>query len=88
MEQVDGVAGTIAVRAAGLEGHPVVIRSGPWQTAPQLTGSKPELGEYATEFGGLAQGEYIVELVDLAELKVELAGDQFILVEFRYDLVR
>ena len=87
VETQNGVVGTIAVRAAGLKDHPVIIRSGPWQSQPQLTGTKPELGEYATEFGALAQGEYIIELVDLAELKVNLGPGQFMLVEFRYDFV-
>lgn len=84
----DGVVGTIAVRAAGLKDHPVVIRSGPWQSQPQLTGDKPEWGEYATEFGALATGEYIIELVDLAEMTVNLGPGQFMLVEFRYDFVK
>ncbi len=88
IEQVDGVIGTIGVRAAGLRDHPVILRSGGWQSPVQLTGTKPELGEYATEFGGLAQGEYVVELVGLAELKVDLGPNQFVLVEFRYDLVK
>jgi hypothetical protein len=87
VETVDGVIGTIGVRAAGLKGHPVILRSGDWQSAPQLTGTKPELGDYATEFGGLAQGEYVVELEGLAALKVSLGPDQFMLVEFRYDFV-
>jgi hypothetical protein len=52
-----------------------------------LTGTKPELGDYATEFGALATGEYIIELVDLAEMTVNLGPGQFMLVEFRYDLV-
>lgn len=84
----EGVVGTIAVRAAGLKDHPVVIRSGPWQSQPQLTGDKPEWGEYATEFGALATGEYIIELVDLAEMTVNLGPGQFMLVEFRYDFVK
>ncbi|NJN97754.1 MAG: hypothetical protein HC875_28580 [Anaerolineales bacterium] len=84
----DGVVGTIAVRAAGLKDHPVIIRSGPWQSQPQLTGDKPEWGEYATEFGALATGEYIIELVDLAEMTVNLGPGQFMLVEFRYDFVK
>jgi hypothetical protein len=87
VETVNGVNGTIGVRAAGLKDHPVILRSGNWQAGPLLTGTKPELGDYATEFGGLATGEYIVELVDLAELKVMLGPDQFMLVEFRYDFV-
>lgn len=88
VETVDKVIGTIGVRAAGLKEHPVVLRSGGWQSAPQLTGTKAELGDYATEFGGLAQGEYIVELVGLAEFKLTLGPDQFALVEFRYEPVR
>jgi hypothetical protein len=88
VETVNGVSGTIGVRAAGLKDHPVILRSGGWQSQPQLTGAKPELGDYAVEFGGLAQGEYVVELVDLAQFKVTLGPDQFLLVEFRYDFVR
>jgi hypothetical protein len=80
-------SGSIGVRAAGLKDHPVVLRSGDWQSRPQLTGTKPELGAYATEFGGLAQGEYVIELVDLAEMKVNLLPGEFMLVEFRYDFV-
>lgn len=87
VETVDKVAGAIGVRAAGLKDHPVILHSGSWQSPAQLTGTKPELGDYSTEFGGLAQGEYIVELVDLAEFKVTLGPDQFVLVEFRYDFV-
>jgi hypothetical protein len=85
VEIQNGVVGTIAVRAAGLKDHPVIIRSGPWQSPPQLTGTKPELGDYATEFGALATGEYTIELVDLAEMTVNLGPGQFMLVEFRYD---
>lgn len=87
IQVVDQVIGTIGVRAVGLQDHPVILRSGDWQSQVQLTGTKPELGDYATEFGGLAQGDYTVELVGLAELKVNLGPDQFILVEFRYDFV-
>jgi hypothetical protein len=84
VETVDLVIGTIGVRAAGLKDHPVLLRSGGWQSEVQFTGSKPELGDYAVEFGGLAQGKYTVVLVDLAEIDVELGPDQFMLVEFRY----
>jgi hypothetical protein len=80
-------AGAVGVRAVGLKDHPIILRSGGWQSPPQLTGTKPELGDYATEFGGLAQGTYIVELVDLAEIEVELDAGEFLLVEFRYDFV-
>lgn len=80
-------AGAIGVRAVGLKDHPVIIRSGSWQSPPQLTGTKPELGEFATEFGGLSPGEYQIELVDLATVTVNLAGGEFLLVEFKYDFV-
>jgi len=87
VETTDLVIGTIGVRAAGLKDHPVIVHSGGWQSDPLLTGTKPELGEYGAEFGGLAQGEYIVELVGLAELIVNLGPDQYMLVEFRYDFL-
>jgi hypothetical protein len=79
--------GTIGVRAAGLKDHPVILHSGGWQSQPQMTGTKIELGEYSTEFGGLAPGEYTIELVDLAKLKVNLQPGEFMLVEFRYDFI-
>jgi len=75
------------VRAAGLKDHPVVLRSGGWQSEPQLTGTKVELGDYSTEFGGLGPGVYTVVLLDLAELEITLEPGQFALVEFRYDPV-
>lgn len=77
--------GTIGVRAAGLKDHPVVLHSGSWQSDPQPTGTKPELGDYATEFGGLPPGEYVVELIGLATFNITLDGGQFVLVEFRFD---
>ena len=87
MERTQTGAGTIGVRAAGLKDHPVILRSGGWQSTPQLTGTKVELGDFATEFGGLGQGEYVVELVSLAHLTVTLEAGYFMLVEFRYDIV-
>jgi hypothetical protein len=87
VQVTDEVAGAIGVRAAGLKDHPVILRSGGWQSPAQLTGAKPELGEYAVEFGGLAQGAYIVELVNLADFTVNLGPGQFVLVEFRYEAV-
>lgn len=87
VEITNDVAGTVGVRAVGLKDHPVILRSGGWQSSPQLTGTKAELGEYGVEFGGLAQGEYTVDLVDLAQFTVNLGANQFLLVEFRYDLV-
>lgn len=79
--------GVIAVRAIELKDHPVLLSSGTWQSSTQFTGSKPELGDYSAEFGGLGPGRYVIELVDLAEFAVDLPSGQFILVEFRYDPV-
>jgi hypothetical protein len=77
--------GAIGIRAVGLKDHPVILQSGNWQSPPQLTGTKVELGDYSAEFAALGPGEYLVELVDLAELRVNLESGQFILVEFRPD---
>jgi len=87
VESVFTGAGAIGVRAAGLKDHPVILRSGGWQSPPQLTGTKAELGQYGTEFGGLGPGQYIVDLVDLAQLTVNLQPGEVMLVEFRYDFV-
>ncbi len=79
--------GTIVVRVLGLQGQPVVLRSGPWSERG-LTGSKPEYGEQAVEFGGLNQGDFSVELEGLgASLPVHLRPGGFLMVEFRYDLL-
>jgi hypothetical protein len=88
VETVNGVAGAIGVRAVGLKDHPVILSSGSWQSQVLFTGTKAELGDYAVEFGGLAQGEYTINLVDLAELTVNLGPNQYMLVEFRYDFVQ
>jgi hypothetical protein len=79
--------GTIVVRTLGLKDQPVILRSGPWSTRG-LTGSKPEYGEDAVEFGGLNQGDFSVELEGLgAVLPVHLRSGGFVLVEFRYGLL-
>lgn len=87
VERVVTGAGAIGVRAVGLKDQPVIVRSGSWQSPPQLTGTKPELGDFATEFGGLPPAEYEIELVDLAKVTVVLGGGEFLLVEFKYDFV-
>ena len=65
----------------------MILRSGGWQSEPQLTGTKVELGDYATEFGGLGPGIYVVDLVSLEQLTVTLESGYFMLVEFRYGVV-
>ncbi|MDM8520686.1 hypothetical protein QUF64_11595 [Anaerolineales bacterium HSG6] len=87
VEVTDKVSGAVGVRVVGLKDHPVIVRSGDWQSEPLLTGTKPELGEYGVEFGAIAEGEYIVELVGLAELTITVEGNQYVLVEFRYDFI-
>ena len=79
--------GTIVVRVLGLADHPVILRSGAWSVRG-LTGSKPEYGEHAVEFGGLNQGDFSVELEGLgASLPVHLRSGGFLVVEFRYDVL-
>ncbi len=86
LEHTQTGAGTIGVRAIYLKDHPVILSSGGYQSEPQLTGTKPELGDFSTEFGGLGPGDYIVELAGLAELEVTLEPGEFVLVEFRQDV--
>lgn len=79
--------GTIVVRVLGVKDQPVILRSGPWSTRG-LSGSKPEYGEHAVEFGGLNGGDFDVELEGLgAVLPVRLRSGGFLLVEFRYDVL-
>lgn len=75
---------TIAVRVVGRPaGQEVVIRSGSWSTA-QKTGTKPEHGPDACEFGGLQPATYTLSLTDLAgSFSVAVERGDFVLVEFR-----
>jgi hypothetical protein len=79
--------GTIVVRVLGVKDQPVVLRSGPWM-ARGFTGSKPEYGDFAVEFGGLNQGDFSVELEGQGTmLPIKLQPGGFLLVEFRYDVL-
>jgi hypothetical protein len=79
--------GTVVVRVLGVKDQPVILRSGPW-SARGLTGSKPEYGEHAVEFGGLNRGDFSVELEGLgAVLPIQLQPGGFLLAEFRYDVL-
>jgi hypothetical protein len=79
--------GTIVVQVLGLKDQPVILRSGPW-VARGITGSKPEYGEDAVEFGGLNRGDFSLELEGLgAILPIHLEPGAFLLIEFRYDLL-
>jgi hypothetical protein len=83
-----GVAvSSIVVRVLGRGGQPVILRSGAWSTRG-LSGTKPEYGDNAVEFGGVGAGDFTVELEGLgAVLPVHLRQGGFILVEFRYDVL-
>jgi hypothetical protein len=81
-ESYDHPGQTLVVRAP-LGDHPVIIKSGPWQ-AEGRTGSKLEYGDGAVEFSGLSPGEYIIVLVNLAEFRVTLPPNHFMLAQFVY----
>lgn len=85
LEESQTTPGTLVVRALGLKDHPVRLQSGSWQISG-LTGTKPEQGDFAVEFAGLAPGQYLVVLEGLAELPVQLKPGYFMLVEFRYEV--
>jgi hypothetical protein len=77
--------GTIVVRTPGLGAQPVILRSGAWMLRG-VTGSKPEYGENALEFGGLGPGDYSLELEGISgPTSVHLRPGGFLLVEFVYD---
>jgi hypothetical protein len=72
----------IAVRVVGEWWLPVEIRSGDWSTTA-LTGTKPEYGDTACEFGALSAGTYIITPQGLgASVTVTVDEGGFALVEF------
>jgi hypothetical protein len=80
------LAATIVVRVLGARDLPVIVDSGGWQ-ARALTGSKPEYGEFAVEFGGLPAGEYDVLPEGLKlRYKVSVERGDFIVVDFTYQV--
>ncbi len=75
---------TIAVRVLGLEDVPVELRTDGFSVTA-LTGTKPEYGDFACEFGGLSAGTYIITPLGLgADLTVTVDQGEFALVEFTY----
>jgi hypothetical protein len=79
-------ASVIAVQVIGLKVLPVELRSGPFSVTA-LTGSKPEYGEFACEFGGLSAGTYEVIPQGLgASQTITVDGGGFALIEFAYRL--
>ena len=79
-------ASVIAVQVVGLKNLPVELRSGPF-SATAFTGSKPEYGEFACEFGGLSAGTYEVIPQGLGvSQNITVDGGGFALIEFVYRL--
>nr|NIO69354.1 hypothetical protein [Anaerolineae bacterium] len=87
VQQVSGAGrgisrGAIAVRVVGIRGLPVEIRSDGWSTTA-LTGTKPEYGDTACEFGALSAGTYTITPQGLdASVTVTIDEGGFALVEF------
>jgi 1A family penicillin-binding protein len=72
----------IAVSVVGQWGLPVEIHSGGWSTTA-LTGTKPEYGDTACEFGALSAGTYTIIPQGLdASVTVTVDEGGFALVEF------
>lgn len=88
-QHLEGLEGryfaTIAVRVIGRPaGQQVEIRSGGW-SAMCTTGTKPEHGPDACEFGALVAGTYRLAPRDLGtHLDVTVGLQDFVLVEFYY----
>jgi hypothetical protein len=77
----------IAVQVTGLKNLPVELRSGPFSVTA-FTGSKPEYGEFACEFGGLSAGTYKVIPQGLGiSQTITVDGGGFALIEFAYRLL-
>lgn len=72
----------LAVRIPGQKGLPVEIKSDGWR-ATAVTGTKPEYGDFACEFGGLSAGTYTITPLGLGtSLNVDFGQGGFALVEF------
>ena len=77
---------TLVVRVLGARNLPVTLKAGGWQASAK-TGTKLEYGDFACEFGGLTSGEYEIT-PDGLELshKVEINPEEFVLVDFFYEM--
>jgi hypothetical protein len=79
-------ASVVAVQVIGLKNLPVELRSGTF-SATAFTGSKPEYGEFACEFGGLSAGTYEVIPQGLGVSQIiTVDSGGFVLIEFAYRL--
>jgi hypothetical protein len=78
----NGISSVVVVRVPGARGLPVEISSGSWN-AIALTGTKPEYGPFACEFGGLWPGTYTVRPQGLgANVELTMDGQGLAIVEF------
>jgi len=74
--------GTVVVRVLGQVGLPVELKLGSFRVQA-VTGSKPEYGDFACEFGGLPAGVYTVNPQGIgSSVTVNLGHGQFAMVEF------
>lgn len=82
-QQGTGIWSVIVVRVVNRAGVPVHITSGGGWNATCITGSKPEYGPNACEFGGLWPGTYYLqpEGADI-QIEVEMDGLGTAIVEF------
>ncbi|TEU11812.1 MAG: hypothetical protein E3J21_22705 [Anaerolineales bacterium] len=79
----NGISSVVVVRVLGAKGLPVEISSGGWN-AIALTGTKPEYGPFACEFGGLWPGTYTVRPQGLgANVELTMDGQGLAIVEFK-----
>jgi hypothetical protein len=75
----------LRVSVVGKAGLPVEVASahGGWSTT-QLTGTKPEYGDYVAEFAALQKADYVIRPQGLGtELRLSLDGKSYVFVEFR-----
>ncbi len=79
----DGVSSLIVIRG-GASGLPIRMKAGETDMGICYTGSKPEQGEDACEFGGLWPGKYTL-LLDGTEVSVEVYVDGVGAAEIVFD---
>jgi hypothetical protein len=81
-QETNGISSVVVVKVSGATGLPVEISSGGWN-AVALTGTKPEYGPFACEFGGLWPGTYTVRPQGLgASVELTMDGQGLAIVEF------
>lgn len=75
---------TLVVKVLGARDLPVWLKADGWQTSA-TTGTKPEYGDFACEFGGLPAGEYQIDPDGLGlTYTVKITPSEFVVVDFTY----